>query len=88
MLELCLCPGLFPVDEPEGHILVQLVEEDDHQQVEGGRHQGGQQSRLGEQNCLGLLVLLEGFPGNISYTGGSALHHISATCRRSSAVLS
>ena len=69
MLELCLSPGLFPVDEPERHVLVQLVEEDDHQQVEGGGHQGGQESRLGEQNSLLLLVLLEGFPGNISHEG-------------------
>ena len=70
MLELCLSPGLFPVDEPQRHVLVQLVEEDDHQQVEGGGHQGGQQSGLGEQKSLGLLVLLEGFPGNISYPEG------------------
>ena len=66
MLELCLCPGLLPVDEPERHVLVQLVQQDDHQQVEGGGHQGGQESRLGEQNSLLLLVLLEGFPGNIT----------------------
>ena len=76
MLEVSLSARLLPVDEPEGHVFVQLVEEDDHQQVEGGGHQGGQQPRLGEQNCLLLLVLLEGFPGNISYTGGSVLHHI------------
>ena len=69
MLELCLCPGLLPVDEPERHVLVQLVQQDDHQQVEGGGHQGGQESRLGEQNSLLLLVLLERFPGDISHEG-------------------
>ena len=76
MLELCLCPRLFPVDEPERHILVELVEEDDDQQVEGSGHQGGQQSRLGEQNSLGLLVFLEGFPGNISFTEEIVLYLI------------
>ena len=72
VLELCLCPRLLPVDEPERHVLVQLVEEDDDEQVEGGGHQGGEQPGLGEQHCLSLLVLLEGFPGNIANTEGSA----------------
>ena len=83
MLELGLCPGLLPVDEPERHVLVQLVEEDDDQEVEGGGHQGGQQPGLGEQNSLGLLVLLEGFPGNISLSLRDQLDIRSPTCRRS-----
>ena len=38
VLEVGLSTRLLPVDEPQGHVLVQLVEEDDDQQVEGGGH--------------------------------------------------
>ena len=41
-----LIPWLFELDQPDGHVLVQLVEDDDHEEVRGCGCEGGQEPRL------------------------------------------